>query len=141
MNRDEQLKQLVGGIQADLADCRRLSALLEQQWHFVLLHDVQRLEQVRTAILSLTEQLERHREVRVKQVVNLLGIAEGGAMSKVWALLPNNARVLCERLWTQLTDEVAHCKRLNTRNGQLMVMQQELIERILFGESNVYVPF
>jgi flagella synthesis protein FlgN len=82
--------------------------------------------------------LEQRRKERVTLVATLLGA--GAAMTSTFALLNGNTRAALESGWRMLEALVSECKRLNVRNGQLMMEQQSIMQRVLRGEEQTYAP-
>ena len=78
--------------------------------------------------------LQASRDQRLQLAGRLLG--DGRAASMVLKLLP--VAVACRQRWGALVAQIRQCQTLNLRNGQLLQQQQELMNRVLNGDSDVY---
>lgn len=140
MSREASFRQLLGDMRSDLADYQLLQELLERQFKGALSHDPTSLADTGEQIVALTSQLDARRRTRVELAAELLGRPRQLSIEAVLALLPAAPRQACERLWATLRERVVHCKTLNERNGRLLMAQHDSMERILFGEKDIYVP-
>lgn len=141
MSREASFRQLLGDIRSDLADYQQLEELLERQFRGALGHNAASLAEAGAGIVSLASRLDARRLTRVELAARLLGRERHLSIEEVLALLPAAARQACEDLWAKLRERIAHCKVLNERNGRLLMAQQDAMERVLFGEKDIYVPF
>lgn len=138
MTRGQALEAILRGLVADLDGYRRLEALLGEHFHAALRHDSQRAAQAGDAIAALAGELEAHRAERASLARRLL---RGDVrMADVFVLMNAEAREQAERAWTELERRVRDCKALNERNCRLVMDQFEIMQRVLDGEADVYVP-
>ncbi|WP_024303375.1 flagellar protein FlgN [Pseudogulbenkiania sp. MAI-1] len=140
MSREASFRQLLGDMRSDLADYQQLETLLEQQFRGALSHDAANLADTGEQILTLAGRLDARRLTRVELAARLLGRERRLSIEEVLAQLPTAPRQACEALWATLRERVAHCKTLNERNGRLLTAQHDSMERVLFGEKDIYVP-
>ncbi|HEY4066965.1 MAG TPA: flagellar export chaperone FlgN [Burkholderiaceae bacterium] len=138
MTRQGRLTSLMRGVGEDVRDYRLLKTLLDEQFDAALRHRTPRLKELAESITSLVDVLEPRRRERVALVGDLLGA--GAAMTATFPMLNGSARVALESGWRILDALVRECKRLNTRNGQLMMDQQSIMQRVLRGEEQTYAP-
>jgi flagellar biosynthesis protein FlgN len=138
MTRQGHLTRLMRGVGEDVRDYRLLKSLLDEQFDAALRHRTARLKELADGIASLVDVLEQRRRERVALVGGLLGA--GAAMTATFGLLDGSARTALESGWRMLDVLVHECKRLNTRNGQLMMDQQSIMQRVLRGEEQTYAP-
>ncbi|MGC3962448.1 MAG: flagellar export chaperone FlgN [Rhodocyclaceae bacterium] len=142
MNAQQAMLSLAQGIQLDVADYDRLHGLLEQQFAAALRHDVARLPQLAEDIGALCVVLDARRTERVTLVNAIVGmeVPEAQRVAAVFARLPERYRTAAETLWQSLQARVLACKALNLRNGNLLMDQYEVMQRVLGGESDTYAP-
>lgn len=143
LTRQQALLRLAKGMQADVADYGVLRDLLEAQFALALRHDTDGLAEIAGRISTLCETLGgRHRERR--QLVDLfsgprVSPPRKDVVAALIAQLPATYRAMAELMWTSLGLLVKECKALNSRNCQLMMAQHDIMQRVLGGESDVYV--
>ena len=141
MNERDAIKALVLGIQSDLVDYAQLETLLEQQFRAALVPNAARMADVSATIFSLCETLEQRRRERSRLTRALGGVSGAEAMPAIFARLPEALANRCREGWQRLQRHVLQCQALNQRNGELMTAQQQLLERVLFGEASAtYAP-
>jgi flagella synthesis protein FlgN len=140
MSREAYFRQMLGDMRLDLADYQQLEALLEQQFCGALSHDTATLTEAGNKIVALVGLLDARRQTRHELAAQLLGRQRRLSIEEVLAQLPTAPRQTCETLWATLCTRVAHCKTLNERNGRLLMAQHDSLERVLFGEKDIYVP-
>jgi flagella synthesis protein FlgN len=138
MTRQGRLTSLMRGVGEDVRDYRLLRSLLDEQFDAALRHSTPRLTELADSLAALVDVLEQRRKERVMLVDALLGA--GAAMSATFPLLNGSARTALESGWRMLDALVHECKRLNTRNGRLMMDQQSIMQRVLRGEEQTYAP-
>jgi flagella synthesis protein FlgN len=141
MTSRDALKRLFEGMRADTADYGRLRELLEAQFAAALAHRTEEIVGIVDRILSLTETLN----ARSRERAALARVLSGGkkstlSMNAILARLPGPARQKLEASWTGLEALVRECKRLNARNGHLLMTQREIMERVLNVEPDTYAP-
>ena len=140
MSREARFRQLLGDMRSDLADYQQLQELLERQFQGALSHDAASLADTGEQIVELAGRLDARRRTRLELAAELLGRQRPLSVEAVLALLPAAPRQACEQLWATLRERVLHCKTLNERNGRLLMAQHDSMERVLFGEKDIYAP-
>lgn len=140
MSREARFRQLLGDMRLDLADYQQLEQLLERQFKGALGHDAATLAETGERIVTLIGRLDGRRLARRELAAELLGRPRRLSVEEVLAQLPAAPRQASESLWATLRGRVAHCKTLNERNGRLLMAQHDNLERVLFGEKDIYVP-
>lgn len=140
MTRQDAFRQLMQGVNADFFDYQRLALLLEDQFAAALRHDAGGLSSIGERITALADVLERRRVERVGTVTALLPGRKSVSMSALIATLSGKPREALDASWRGLEAKVEECKALNARNGRLMASQYEIMQRVLHGESDMYVP-
>lgn len=138
MTRQDAMRQLLAGIAEDLLAYQALQQLLQQQFEAALRHRATELGAAAEAISALVDVLQLRREQRVALVQRLVGPA--ATMMQAFALLKNAARERMEADWKTLEQSVMECKRLSKRNGDLLVEQYSIMQRVLHGEEQIYAP-
>jgi flagella synthesis protein FlgN len=138
MSRQDAMRQLLGGIAEDLLAYRSLQGMLQQQFEAALRHRAAELGAVAESISALVDVLQLRRRQRVALVQRLLGPT--ATMMQAFALLKNTARERMEADWKTLEQSVIECKRLSKRNGDLLVEQYSIMQRVLHGEEQIYAP-
>jgi flagella synthesis protein FlgN len=132
------MRQLLGGIADDLRAYQTLQDLLQQQFQAALRHKASELGPVAEAISTLVDTMQARRALRVALVQRLVG--PQGTMLQAFALLKNAARERMETDWSTLEQAVLRCKALSKRNGDLLVEQYSIMQRVLHGEEQIYAP-
>src|SRR5690606_6918299 len=106
----------------DHADYRRLQALMPALYQQLLARDCLRIDRLNQQIVALVEQV-RSRADRRSKVLAALRLGSGAAaMQQLFGLFPAQRRDALQRLWGELGELAAECKRQNERNGQLLAM-------------------
>ena len=134
------LTQLVQGMRADIADYRRLRALLETQFEAALRHQTTGLIDVAAKITELVDTLEQRRQERIALAGALIGPEEPISMQGVMRLLAESSRASLQADWDTLEGLVRECKEANTRNCRLLTDQHEIMQRVLNREADTYAP-
>jgi len=132
------MRQLLAGIAEDLLAYQTLHDLLQQQFQAALRHKASELGPVAEAISTLVDTMQARRALRVALVQRLVG--PQGTMLQAFALLKNAAREKMEADWSTLEQAVIACKALSKRNGDLLVEQYSIMQRVLHGEEQIYAP-
>jgi len=132
------LSRLMKGVAEDVKAYRHLQALLEDQFNAALRYQAARLNELAGQITGTVDALEQRRQQRVFLVENLLGA--GGTMARAFPMLTGNAREALESGWQLLEDLVVDCKQRNVRNCNLMMDQQNIMQKVLHGEEQIYAP-
>ncbi|MYM22451.1 flagellar protein FlgN [Duganella sp. FT135W] len=132
------MRLLLAGIADDLQAYPQLNDLLQQQFQAALRHKAAELGPVAEAISTLVDTMQERRALRVALVQRLVG--PNGTMLQAFALLKNAARERMEADWNTLEQAVIGCKVLSKRNGDLLVEQYTIMQRVLHGEEQIYAP-
>jgi flagella synthesis protein FlgN len=138
LSRQDAMRQLLAGIAEDLLAYPALHELLQQQFQAALRHKASELGPVAEAISTLVDTMQARRALRVALVQRLVG--PQGTMLQAFALLKNAAREKMEADWSTLEQAVIACKALSKRNGDLLVEQYTIMQRVLHGEEQIYAP-
>jgi flagella synthesis protein FlgN len=138
MTRQDAMRVLLAGIADDLRAYPALQDLLEQQFNAALRHQAAQLGQAAEAISALVDTLQQRRAQRVALAQRLLGPTAN--MDQAFALLKQPAREKIESDWKTLETMVVECKRLSKRNGDLLLEQHTIMQRVLHGEDQLYAP-
>ncbi|HTN67444.1 MAG TPA: flagellar export chaperone FlgN [Burkholderiaceae bacterium] len=138
MNRSTALANLMRGVGEDVRDYQMLRTLLQQQFDAALAHQAVRLSELAERITEMTGVMEQRRLQRVDLVNALSG--KGGSVTTAFALLPGTPRDALQAGWNALEALVRECKELNERNCRLMMDQYSIMQRVLHGEEETYVP-
>lgn len=139
MKRSDVLRSLISGVHADHADYQQLRRLLGEQFDAALRHDTQALATLGERITAQVAVLDGRRRERMRAVA-LLGLRAPATMEQVIALFAHNMQAAVLQLWKALEALVLECKALNGRNCRLMMEQHALMQRVLAGEADTYVP-
>ncbi|MBJ7310696.1 flagellar export chaperone FlgN [Rugamonas sp. CCM 8940] len=138
MTRQQAMHGLLQGLAEDGRDYPLLHELLEQQFRAALRHQSAPLAEVAESISALVDQLDARRRLRLQLAQRLLGPQP--AMAQVFALLKSGARDKAEADWHALEQQVLECKRVSKRNGELLLNQHTIMQRVLHGEEHLYAP-
>lgn len=140
MTRNELLVLVTRGLNADLVDYGELKKLLEAQFDAALHHQSARLAELADTIVSLTETIDGRRRERMELVGALLEGDPEPSMDKVFALLPEKPSRMLQEWWSELENLARDCKAQNARACSLIMDQHEIMQRVLNGEADIYVP-
>lgn len=138
ITRQEAVRRVLLGMADDRAGYAALQTLLEEQFQATLRHQSAQLTALADQVIAAVEPLDARRRQRVSLVTALLG--PQGEMPQLFALLQEEARATAERDWAALEQMVLECKRLNTRNSDLLTEQYSIMQRVLHGEEDTYAP-
>lgn len=138
LTRQEAVQRVLQGITDDHRGYAELLALLEEQFQATLRHQTGQLKVLADQIVAAVEPLDGRRRQRVSLVTALLG--PKADMTQLFALLQADARGKAVANWEELEQMVLECKRLNTRNSQLLTEQYTTMQRVLHGEEHIYAP-
>lgn len=143
MTKQQQLLQVaLRDIQQDLVGYTQLHDLMLQLNQQLLVRNGQQIDRLNGQILALVEQgrLRAGRRSKLLAAFRLNSAVQG--VKALLAQLPVSQREQAQLCWQQLCDLSRDCKQLNERNGQLLAMQNEILEHLLRPDSgsDVYVP-
>ncbi|MBE3024178.1 flagellar protein FlgN [Janthinobacterium sp. BJB1] len=138
ITRQEAVQRVLLGIADDQQGYTALLALLEEQFQATLHHQSAQLTALADRVIAAVEQLDARRRQRVSLVTALLG--PKAEMAQLFALLQDDARSKAETDWAALEQMVLECKRLNSRNSELLTEQYSIMQRVLHGEEDTYAP-
>jgi flagella synthesis protein FlgN len=138
--RDVMLRRLLQGIQQDLEAYGRLQELLELQFAAAMQPRSRLLAETTEAILVLVQGIDTRRGERMEFASRLAHRRDARAMEHVLERLPAASRERWAGLWAALQHKVRDCKALNARNGQLLMDQQEIMQRVRGAEVHTYAP-
>ncbi|MGK5023576.1 flagellar export chaperone FlgN [Janthinobacterium sp. RB2R34] len=138
ITRQEAMQRVLQGISDDHQGYAALLVLLEEQFQAALRHQTEQLKMLAEQIVAAVEVLDGRRGQRMSLVNALLGPRP--AMASLFALLQADAQARSIAEWEALEQMVVECKRLNTRNSQLLTEQFTTMQRVLHGEDHIYAP-
>lgn len=138
ITRQEAVRRVLQGMADDKLGYVALQALLEEQFQATLRHQSAHLTALADQVVAAVEPLDARRRQRVSLVTALLG--PQGDMQQLFALLQDDARGKAQADWTALEQMVLECKRLNSRNSELLTEQYSIMQRVLHGEEDTYAP-
>lgn len=140
----QALHGLAAGVYADVADYERLRERLEAQFDAALRHDNGRLARLAEEIVALCNALDERRRQRNGLLrvfaTALPGMPPADAVPALLAHLPVSRRSAAASDWVTLCALVRECKALNGRNGQLLMDQHEIMQRVLTDGDGIYAP-
>lgn len=140
MTRGQAIEMVMAGILADVEGYRQLHDLLEAQFAAALRHETARIAEVGEKITETATAMENRRVERVSLVRRLIGAAEPKPMQALFGVMSASRRQLAESSWRELEERVRDCKALNERNCRLLMDQYEIMQHVLNGEADIYVP-
>lgn len=138
ITRQDAVQRVLQGIGDDRQGYGALLALLEEQFQATLRHQTSALSVLAGQIVAAVELLDGRRRQRMSLVTALLGPKAN--MAQLFALLQPDAQARAGASWEELEQMVLECKRLNTRNNQLLTEQYTTMQRVLHGEEHIYAP-
>ncbi|KAB0642018.1 hypothetical protein [Burkholderia latens] len=134
------LQQLLVDVIADCVGYRRLVQLLEDQFAAALQLDTVRLGVLAGVIAAETDAIDMRRRHRIER----LGHARGAVVALGRRLLGDDRHAMQRASFVERCEEVkllaARCQALTRRNSGLLVAQYEVMQRLMYGESHIYVP-
>lgn len=132
------VRQFAADLQSDVLAYQDLIVQLKLQFEASLSQQTARLNEVLSRISELLAAIELRRQRRVK-IVQALSPADPrcGALIATFPAALQNA---CRDKWQQLEVLLQEARQLNQRNGEFILSQQEIMQRVLFGEQDIYDP-
>ena len=138
MSRRAALSNFVSDVIEDVRDYHMLRALLQEQFEAAMKHNASRLKDLSEQITEAVDVLEKRRARRSELMASLVG--RGAGIADILAFLKDTAREAMKAKWVELEGLVHECKELNERNCRLMMDQYAIMQRVLHGEEEIYVP-
>jgi flagella synthesis protein FlgN len=138
MTRDQAHAQLLGDVRADLAAAGIMLELLERQFEAALRRHSAELSALAAELTPALEAMEERRVRRVALVRALLG--PEATMATLIGTLAEPARAQLAAAWSELERHVRACKEATARNSALLADQFSVMQRVLYGEEEVYAP-
>ncbi|OBV40913.1 flagellar export chaperone FlgN [Janthinobacterium psychrotolerans] len=138
MTRQEAVQRVLQGIGDDRQAYGEMLELLEKQFQATLRHQTGQLKVLAEQVVAAADLLDGRRRQRMSLATALLGPKP--AMAQLFALLQADAQARAIADWEELEQMVVECKRLNTRNSQLLTEQYTTMQRVLHGEEHIYAP-
>ncbi|MFC7419107.1 flagellar export chaperone FlgN [Iodobacter arcticus] len=130
------IRQFATDLQSDVKAYQDLIALLEEQFSASVQQQTMQLSRVLEQISEHLAAIEVRRERR-SQMIKTSNAADCEALM---ALFPVALQQACSSKWQQLGALLRQAKQLNQRNGEFILSQQEIMQRVLFGEQDIYDP-
>lgn len=132
---------LLDGLRQEREGFASMRALLQAHFDAALKHDSERVRIAAERITALTERLDALCTQRQALVQRLSGGATRDAHEALALRLPSKAAELLREQMRELQALVSECKRLNVRNCELVVGQQDVMARVLSeGQPVTYAP-
>ncbi|AMC36105.1 flagellar protein FlgN [Janthinobacterium sp. B9-8] len=130
------IRQFAADLQSDVKAYQDLIALLDEQFTASVQQQTAQLSRV---LEQISEQLAaiEVRRARRSQMIKASRVADCDALM---ALFPVALQSACSSKWQQLGALLRQAKQLNQRNGEFILSQQEIMQRVLFGEQDIYDP-
>jgi flagellar biosynthesis protein FlgN len=130
------IRQFATDLQSDVKAYQDLIALLEEQFTSSVQQQTTQLSRVLGQISEHLAAIEARR-ARRSQMLKTSKVADCEALM---ALFPAALQQACLSKWQQLGALLRQAKQLNQRNGEFVLSQQEIMQRVLFGEQDIYDP-
>lgn len=138
MTRDQAQAQLGDDVRADLEATSAILDLLQRQFEAAVRHRGAELAELAAALEPALEQMETRRQRRVSLVRALHGL--DATMAGLIDAMPQPARARLAADWAELENRVRACKEATTRNANLLAEQFSVMQRVLYGEEQLYAP-
>lgn len=137
----QQITQLLNGIQQDHRIYSQLQVLLISQRTMIVERQSEPLENLNQLVEQIYQQLKESTNQRLLLLKSLNIPTQSDGMYFLFSRLPDVMANKARRLWQQLEQQVTDCKQLNERNTQLLMMQQEILNRLLNNDAQlIYQP-
>ncbi len=130
------IRQFATDLQSDVKAYQDLIALLNEQFSASVQQQTTQLSRVLVEISEHLAAIEVRR-TRRSQMIKTSRVADCEALM---ALFPAALQQACLSKWQQLGALLRQAKQLNQRNGEFILSQQEIMQRVLFGEQDIYDP-
>ena len=131
MSKSTQIKRIMLGIREDNRHYELLCALLELQSSSMLRRDGQELTDINDQILSLHRLVSFTANERRTLLAELGLPANSKAIYYLIGKLPTAEKSRVTAWWLRLEAQVRTCKKRNARNGGLLNMQQNILQKLL----------
>lgn len=130
------IRQFATDLQSDIKAYQDLIVLLDEQFSASVQQQTAQLSRVLEQISGQLAVIEVRR-ARRSQMIQTSKAADCEALM---ALFPAALQQACLSKWQQLGTLLRQAKQLNQRNGEFILSQQEIMQRVLFGEQDIYDP-
>ncbi|KWB79416.1 flagellar protein FlgN [Burkholderia ubonensis] len=140
MTRGEAVKRLIMNLRGDLARYEAFGDLLEKQLLAALSHDGVEMSRINAEVLVLAETLSVNLKARRVLAASIVGGDGPATIGDVLAKLSAAPREVLSRESQRFAECVERCKRLNERNAELIVSQQEILQRVFQKGDDLYAP-
>ncbi|WP_298439572.1 flagellar protein FlgN [uncultured Ferrimonas sp.] len=131
MSRADTLRTLAESIQQDLLTYPKLLAQLQKQQQLMLERDIDSLSELNQRLEQVYASLQA-RAAQRQQWLNELGFSSNAdGFYDLLARLPSGSSAKLKQSYQRLKQLMHACQRQNDRNGQLLVKQQQLLNRLL----------
>jgi flagella synthesis protein FlgN len=138
LSRQDAMRQLLAGIEADLQSYQQMLDLIARQFEAAIRHQSENLAAIAQEMGALVDVLEARRAQRVELATRLTG--PQATMEQVFALLKPDARARLEADWAQLEGMVQTAREMGRRNADLLAEQYTIMQRVLHGDDQTYEP-
>ncbi|MES4611896.1 MAG: flagellar protein FlgN [Ewingella sp.] len=131
MSKATQIKRILLGIREDNRHYELLCTLLELQSSSMIRRNSQELNDINGQILSLHRLISFNASER-RTLLEELGLpANNKAILYLISKLPATEKSRVTQWWQRLESQVRVCKKRNARNGVLLNMQQNILQKLL----------
>ncbi|STR44571.1 flagellar export chaperone FlgN [Iodobacter fluviatilis] len=130
------IRQFATDLQSDVKAYQDLIVLLDEQFSTSVQQQTAQLSRV---LEQINEQLAAI-EVRRARRSQMIQTSKAADCEALMALFPVALQQACLSKWQQLGTLLRQAKQLNQRNGEFILSQQEIMQRVLFGEQDIYDP-
>ncbi|KRW61183.1 flagellar protein FlgN [Pseudomonas sp. TTU2014-080ASC] len=142
-DRVQQLLSVIAqDLQDDCTDYQCLHDLMQALHQQLVDRNSQQIDLLINQINPLIAQ-SRQRAERRSKVLSAFGLGAGAqAMHALLERYPQPQREQLHQVWDSLGELTVQCKNQNERNGKLLAMQSELLEKLLDepGNAHLYKP-
>lgn len=131
MTKKEMVRALIKGMNRDISGYSKLTKMLEVQRMLMLERNNEKLAEHNQQQQALCEILKKNAVSRSQLLDNLGLPANNLGMKKLIKALPAPGGEKTLKLWQNLVAQIEHSQRLNDANGELLVSQMQLINKLL----------
>lgn len=125
------VKQLIQGMISDQVHYTALKELLERQRQLIIARQSRELGRVNAQLIEVYQCLAQSGRQRYT-LLQKLGIpTDQQGINTLFSRLPASHRSKVYALWQGLARQVSQCKAVNESNGELLGMQQEILQNLL----------
>ncbi len=139
-NAIDRIRQLIVGINRDVAWYQQLELLLKEQHSNMIRRNNEAIHHNNEQQIQLLQLLHDSSRQRV-QLMRSFGLqASRSNLERLTCKLPTTTSDKLQAQWHKLETCVTRCKKLNDHNGRLLANQQLLIRKLLNTQEDFYQP-